>query len=49
MSGDYIRLRIPIDEGLNDRLQAFWRDIFGDAPDIEPGGAPGQRRQLQHE
>ena len=36
MSGDYIRLRVPIDEGLNDRLQAFWRDIFGDAPDIEP-------------
>ena len=36
MAGQYVRLRIPIDEGLNDRLQAFWREIFGDAPDIEP-------------
>ena len=36
MAGDYVKLRIPIDGGLNDRLQAFWRDIFGDAPDIEP-------------
>ncbi len=36
MTADYERLRIPIDEGLNDRLQAFWHDIFGDAPDIEP-------------
>lgn len=36
MPGNYARLRIPIEEGLNDRLQAFWRDIFGDAPDIEP-------------
>ena len=36
MAGDYVKLRIPIDGGLSDRLQAFWRDIFGDAPDIEP-------------
>ena len=36
MSGEYVRLRIPIDEGLSDRLQAFWHSIFGDAPDIEP-------------
>ena len=36
MAAEYKKLRIPIDEGLNDRLQAFWRDIFGDAPDIEP-------------
>ncbi len=36
MAADYERLRIPIGEGLNDRLQAFWHDIFGDAPDIEP-------------
>ena len=36
MATEYERLRIPIDEGLNDRLQAFWYDIFGNAPDIEP-------------
>ena len=36
MPGHYVRSRVPIDESLNDRLQAFWRDIFGDAPDIEP-------------
>ena len=36
MAGDYVKLRIPIDGGLSDRLLAFWRDIFGDAPDIEP-------------
>ena len=36
MSGEYTRLRVPIHESLNDRLQAFWREIFGDAPDIEP-------------
>ena len=36
MAAEYERLRIPVDEGLNDRLQAFWHDIFGDAPDIEP-------------
>ena len=32
---DYTRHQIPIDAELNDRLQAFWRRIFGD-PDIEP-------------
>ena len=36
MAGGYVKLRIPIDEGLNERLQAFWHDIFGNAPDIEP-------------
>ena len=36
MAGQYVRLRVPIDEGLNERLQAFWHSIFGDAPDIEP-------------
>lgn len=36
MTAEYERLRIPIDEGLNDRLQAFWYDIFGNVPDIEP-------------
>ena len=36
MAGEYTRLRIPIDEGLSDRLLALWREIFGDAPDIEP-------------
>ena len=36
MAAKHERLRVPIDEALNDRLQAFWHEIFGDAPDIEP-------------
>ena len=32
----YVRIPIPIEKNLNDRLQIFWKTIFGESPDLEP-------------
>ena len=32
----YVRIPIPIEKNLNDRLQIFWKSIFGESPDLEP-------------
>ena len=41
---NYSKLEIPIEKSLNDRLQTFWQDIFGESPDIEPGILLGEEK-----
>ena len=41
---NYTKLEIPVDKSLNDLLQTFWHDIFGESPDIEPGILLGEEK-----